>query len=234
MIKVLLADDHAIVRKGIRMILEAECDIDVVGEAIDGLDALERVHQLEPDVVVMDLSMPALNGVDATRRIKQERPSTKVLALTVHEDAKYLDVALRAGVAGYIPKRAAPLELVSAVRAVHDGQMFLHSSVVKHLVDRYLQPELAQRKQRRSVLTGRECEVLRLLAAGSTAREVAGSLGISAKTVERHKENMMEKLRLHNRVELVRYAISEGLVEENGAEVGDDLFPKEQESNVRG
>jgi two-component system response regulator NreC len=214
MIRVLLADDHTIVRKGIRLILEAEPDIEIVDEAIDGQEAVLKACQHRPDVVVMDISMPVWNGVEATRRIRSEAPGVQVLVLTVHEDAKYLDVALDAGVAGFLIKRAAPIELVDAVRTVHRGECFLHPSMAKQVVNGYLRGQrIAPDTDGHGVLTERERQVLRLLADGRTAREIAEKLTISVKTVDRHKENMMEKVHARNRIELVRYAVSEGLID---------------------
>ena len=214
MIRVLLADDHTIVRKGIRLLMEAEPDIEIVDEAVDGQEAVNKACQHLPDVVVMDLSMPVLNGIEATRRIKRDAPGVQVLALTVHEDAKYLDGALSAGAAGYVLKRAAPTDLVAAVRSVNRGEVFLHSSLNKHIVDSYLRGErIGQAPDGGHILTPRERQVLRLLAEGRTAREIAELLTISVKTVDRHKENMMEKLQVRNRIELVRYAVREGMID---------------------
>lgn len=213
-IKVLLADDHAVVRSGLRMLLESQPDIRIVGEAENGRDAVAKVQSLRPTVVLMDIEMPDMNGIEATLKIREVAPETAVLALTMYEDDQYFFEMLRAGAAGYVPKRAAPDELVSAIRAVSQGQVFLYPSLAGRLVNDYLQrvdtddePLIADD------LTPREREVLVLVAEGLTNPEIADQLVISVKTVDRHRENIMRKLNLHSRIDLVKYAIRKGLID---------------------
>lgn len=214
-IRLLLVDDHEIVRAGLRMLLQAEEDMEVVGEASGGAEAVRLVAELLPDVVVMDISMPGISGIEATRQIKKAHPQVALLALTMYEDEAYFFQMLAAGACGYIPKRAAADDLVTAIRVVSRGYTFLYPSVARLLVE-----DLAQRRdlgndRRRSPLTPREEEVLKLIAEGYSSREIAETLVISCKTVERHRENIMHKLNLHNRVALVRYAIDKGLISLN-------------------
>jgi DNA-binding NarL/FixJ family response regulator len=213
-IRVLLADDHAVVRSGLRMLLESQDDITIVGEAQNGRQAVERVQTLRPDVVLMDIEMPDMNGIEATKAIKTAVPGTAVLALTMYEDDQYFFEMLHAGAAGYIPKRAAPDELVSAIRAAGRGEVFLYPSLAGRLVQDYLQRAAAGTQPAvEDELTPREREVLVLVAEGLSNAEIAGRLVISAKTVDRHRENIMRKLNLHNRVDLVKYAIRKGLID---------------------
>jgi len=210
-LRLLLVDDHRIVRAGLRMLFQAEPDMEIVGEADGGVEAIEAVRTLQPDVVIMDVAMPGMSGIEATRRIKEAWPQTVVLALTMHEDEQYFFEMVNAGAAGYIPKRAAPDDLVSAVRAVAAGHVFLHASLA-----RFLMKDMAQHgaggAAEASQLTPRELEVLGYIAEGYTNREIAEALVISVKTVDRHRENIMTKLDIHNRVELVKYAIEKGLI----------------------
>jgi two-component system response regulator NreC len=213
-IDILLADDHAVVRSGLRMLLESQPDMRIVGEAENGREALAKVRTLRPHVVLMDIEMPDMNGIEATRQIREMAPDTAVLALTMYEDDQYFFEMLRAGAAGYVPKRAAPDELVTAIRAVSQGQVFLYPSLAGRLVQDYLQrtddedePLIADD------LTPREREVLVLVAEGLTNPEIAEQLVISVKTVDRHRENIMRKLNLHSRIDLVKYAIRKGLID---------------------
>jgi two-component system response regulator NreC len=211
-LRVLLVDDHAIVRTGLRMLFQAEPDIVIVGEAGSGEAAIAAVAALKPDVVVMDIAMPGMSGIEATRQIKAISPETAVLALTMHEEEPYFFQMLEAGASGYVPKRAAADDLVSAIRIVAQGQVFLYPSLARLLVQDYLQRETVEQPEKTDLLTPREREVLTLIAEGLTNREIAEALVISVKTVERHRENIMHKLNLHNRVELVKYAIAKGLI----------------------
>lgn len=211
-IRVVLVDDHAIVRTGLRMLFQTEPDIAIVGEADSGEAAIAAVTALKPDVVVMDIAMPGMSGIEATRRIKAVSPETAVLALTMHEEEPYFFQMLEAGASGYVPKRAAADDLVSAVRVVAQGQVFLYPSLARLLVQDYLQRETADQIEETELLTPREREVLTLIAQGLTNREIAEALVISVKTVDRHRENIMHKLNLHSRVELVKYAIAKGLI----------------------
>jgi DNA-binding NarL/FixJ family response regulator len=218
-VKLLLVDDHPIVRSGLRMLFLSEPTMTIVGEADSGGAAVEAVQRLEPDVVIMDVSMPGMNGIEATRRIKAVRPETAVLALTMYEDEQYFFEMLHAGASGYIPKRAAPDDLVSAIKVVAEGNVFLYSTLARFLIK-----DMADRSaghdtrggtgDGEDLLTPREREVLTCIAEGMTTREIAEALVISAKTVERHRENIMGKLDMHNRVELVKYAIKKGLISE--------------------
>jgi len=211
-IRLLLVDDHVIVRAGLRMLFQTEDDIEIVGEVGSGEEALNAVQQLQPDVVLMDVAMPGIGGIEATRRIKQARPEAAVLALTMHEDEQYFFEMLGAGASGYIPKRAAPDDLVSAIRVVSQGNVFLYPTVARMLVKDYLQRAAAGATLGKSQLTAREQEVLTYIAEGYTNREIAEALSISVKTVDRHRENIMQKINLHSRVELVKYAIEKGLI----------------------
>ena len=212
-IRLLLADDHAVVRSGLRMLLEAQPDMTIIGEAETGQEAIRRVAELSPDVVLMDIEMPGMNGIEATRRIKASAPAAAVLALTMYEDDQYFFEMLRAGASGYVPKRAAPDELVSAIRAVSRGEVFLYPSLAGRLVQDYLRRGPAgEGEPPGDELTPREQEVLTLIAQGFSNNEIADQLVISAKTVDRHRENIMRKLNLHNRVDLVKYALRKGLI----------------------
>jgi DNA-binding NarL/FixJ family response regulator len=212
-IRLLLADDHAVVRSGLRMLLQAQPDMIIVGEAETGQEAIRRVAELSPDVVLMDIEMPGMNGIEATRRIKANAPAAAVLALTMYEDDQYFFEMLRAGASGYVPKRAAPDELVSAIRAVSRGEVFLYPSLAGRLVQDYLRRGPAgEGEPPGDELTPREQEVLTLIAQGFSNNEIADQLVISAKTVDRHRENIMRKLNLHNRVDLVKYALRKGLI----------------------
>ena len=212
-IRLLLADDHAVVRSGLRMLLQAQPDMTIVGEAETGQEAIRRVAELSPDVVLMDIDMPGMNGIEATRRIKADAPAAAVLALTMYEDEQYFFEMLRAGASGYVPKRAAPDELVSAIRAVGRGEVYLYPSLAGRLVQDYLRRGPAGEGEPPSdELTPREHEVLTLIAEGFSNNEIADRLVISAKTVDRHRENIMRKLNLHNRVDLVKYALRKGLI----------------------
>lgn len=214
-IRLLLVDDHQIVRAGLRMLFQAEPDMEIVGEASSGDEALAFVPTLQPDVVIMDVAMPGMNGIEATRRIREISPHTAVLALTMHEDEQYFFAMLDAGAAGYIPKRAAPDDLVSAIRVVSQGNVFLYASLARFLIkdatERAIHEPFGEPHPVEG-LTPREREVLTWIAEGRTNREIAETLIISPKTVDRHRENIMAKLNLHNRAELVKYAIAKGVL----------------------
>ena len=213
-LRLMLADDHVVVRSGLRMLLQARSDIEIVGEAEDGREAIEKAKVLRPDVILMDVQMPDINGIQATKRIREVSPETAVLALTMHEDDHYFFEMLHAGASGYVPKRAAPDELVNAIRTVNEGEVFLYPSLQKRLVKDYLQrAESGDHLMVQDDLTPRELEVLTLIAEGMTNPEIAEELVISVKTVDRHRENIMRKLNLHSRIDLVKYAIKMGLIE---------------------
>ena len=206
--KVLIADDHGIVRSGVKLLLDRQPDIDVVAEAEDGVDAVETVIQLRPDVAVLDVSMPRMTGLQATHEIKQQAPDTQVLILSMHDDERYLFEALRAGAAGYVLKRAADQDLVDAVRAAGRGEPFLTASAQQTLIRDFL-----ERGEQPAELTPREQEVVKLIAEAHTNKEIAEILHLSEKTVESHRGRVLQKLGMRDRVELVRYAIRQGLVE---------------------
>lgn len=211
-IRLLLVDDHEIVRAGLRMLFLAEDDLEIAGEVGSAEEALQAVQDLEPDVVLMDVAMPGMSGIEATRRIKASKPETVILALTMHEDEQYFFEMLNAGASGYMPKRAAPDDLVSAIRVVSQGNVYLYPTLAKLLVKDFLGRSETDPTTAADALTPREREVLTLIAEGHTNREIAKALTISHKTVDRHRENIMRKLNLHSRVELVKYAIEKGLI----------------------
>lgn len=213
--RILLVDDHAVVRMGLRMLLEADDSLEIVGEAASAEDAINACDQLEPDVVLMDIGLPDISGIDATRAIKQRRPITAVVALTIHEDEEYFFKMLEAGASGYVPKRAAPEELLDAIRIAALGDVYIYPSLAKLLVRDYLaqQSEFQPDESPLNSLTPREQEVLILLAEGQSNSQIAETLNISPKTVSRHRENIMAKLNLHSRTELVKYAIRKGIIQ---------------------
>jgi len=210
--RLLLVDDHAVVRSGLRMMLENERDVEIIGEAATASEALEAAIRLKPNVILMDIGLPDMSGIDATREIKKRCPEVSIVALTIHEDEEYFFKMLEAGASGYVPKRAAPEELVTAIRAAATGQVYLYPSLAKLLVRDFLSGGRPSSDQTASDLTDREHEVLTYLAEGASNEEIAASLVISPKTVARHRENIMRKLNLHSRAELVRYAIRKGII----------------------
>ena len=213
-IKLILADDHAVVRSGLRMLLEVQPDIDILAEVETGTDAVKQTRLLQPDIVLMDIQMPGLNGIEATKQIKELAPKTAVLALTMHEDDQYFFEMLHAGASGYVPKRAAPDELLTAIRAVGRGEVYLYPSLASRLVQDYLKrAESGDQTLVYDNLTPREREVLTLIAEGFSNAEIAEKLVISVKTVDRHRENIMRKLNLHSRIDLVKYALRIGLID---------------------
>ncbi len=216
-ITLLMVDDHEIVRAGLRMLLQAQPDMQIVGEAEDGRAAIAKAKELAPNVVLMDISLPDIDGFEATRQIKRALPNTAILALTMHESDEYFFKMLDAGASGYVPKKAAPTDLVSAIRVVHEGGVFLYPSVAKALVRDYM-GRIAEGVEREAFdgLTDREQEVLKLIADGLPNQDIADRLTISVKTVERHRANIMAKLNLHSRTELVKYAIRKGLIDVSG------------------
>ena len=212
-IRVLVVDDHTIVRDGICALLRLAGDIEVVGEAANGREALEMAKKLMPDVVLMDIAMPNMDGLEATRRIRKEFPKVKVLVLTQYDDKEYVFPVIEAGASGFLSKTAASSELVSGIRSVYRGDSFLSPSAARILVEDY-QQEASIRKEQDPYkqLTDREREILKLLAEGYTTRKIADMLVISVKTVEGHKTNLMSKLDIHNRTDLVKYALRKGII----------------------
>jgi two-component system response regulator NreC len=212
-IRVLVTDDHAIVRDGICALLALTGDIEAVGVAANGKEALEMVRELAPDVVLMDVAMPIMGGVEATRRIHKEFPKVKILALTQYDDKAYVFPVIEAGASGFISKTAASTELAAGIRSVHRGDSFLSPSVARFLVEDYQQvASMKESQDPYEQLTNREREVLKLVAEGHTTQEIAAMLVLSPKTVERHKTNLMAKLDIHNRTELVKYALRKGII----------------------
>ena len=213
-IKVLLAEDHTIVRKGLRSLLDSEAGIKVVGEAEDGREAIKKVEKLQPDVVLMDISMPGLNGLEATRQLKKRFPEIKFIILTVHDHEEYVLQTLRAGASGYLVKKAAPAELISAIRAVYSGESFLSPSISRTVIDEYVRrsEQPSEKDEIYEKLTNREREVLQLITEGHKNRKIADLLHVSLKTVETHKANIMNKLNVSGTAELIRYAMDKGLI----------------------
>jgi DNA-binding NarL/FixJ family response regulator len=212
-IRILVVDDHTIVRDGICALLSLAADMEVVGEAANGQEAMEKVKELAPDVVIMDIAMPLLGGMETTRRIRKQFPGTRVLALTQYADKEYVFPVIEAGAHGFISKTAASSELVVGIRSIYRGDSFLSPSVAKLLVENVQTGgNLQERRDPYDQLTGREREVLKLLAEGHTTQETAEILVISPKTVEGYKTNLMDKLDIHNRVDLVKYALRKGII----------------------
>jgi len=214
-ITVLLAEDHAVVREGLRILIEADGDIQVVGEAVTGREAVTMAKQFRPDVIVMDIAMPLLNGIQATQQILNASPRTKILVLSAHADPEYVDQLMALGVVGYLTKQTSAEMVARAVRAVQAGGTFFSPSVAKHLRDHYHQVlPTGKTPQRNSVrLTARESELLQLIAEGHVNKQIASDLKISIKTVEKHRQHLMEKLNIHEIAGLTRYAIAAGVIE---------------------
>jgi len=214
-IRILLVDDHTILRAGLKMMLNAQPDMDVIGEAQDGRQAIQESQRLRPDIVLMDITMPDMNGIEATRQIKKVSSDIKILILTMHENDEYVFQALRAGASGYILKEAADTELISALHVVQNGNFYLSPSAQSIMVGDYLQRVNAgEEKDSYNILTEREREILKLVAEGFTNNQIAGLLVISPKTVDTHRTHIMDKLNLHSRAELVKYAMRRGLLED--------------------
>jgi len=212
MTRVLIADDHAIVRAGLRALLVEAAAFDLVGEAVGGYEAIELVEKTKPDVLILDLSMPDLDGISVTRKVKPQFPDLKILILTLHEDEALLKEAIKAGAAGYILKRAAESELISAIRVILRGDFYVDPSMVRGLIE--AEPKsLGKQENQNEPLTPRETKVLKLIVEGYTNRQIGQELNISIRTVEGHRANISDKLGLHSRVELVRYARQHGLIE---------------------
>ena len=216
-IRVLLAEDHTIVRKGIRSLLDDEPSIEVVGEAANGREAVAQASALKPDIVVMDHTMPLLNGLEATRQLRKALPDVRVLILTMHTNEEYVFQFLQAGAAGYLVKQTAPTDLITAIRTIYAGDSFLSPKISKAVIDEYVRSsEASGRASLENVLTEREREVLQLVAEGLSNQEIAGQLHISAKTVGVHRLNLMQKLDLHNLADLTEYAIRAGIISVDG------------------
>ncbi len=213
-IKVLLVDDHTIVRKGLRSLLEEEDDIKVVGEAEDGYDAIQKVAELESDVVIMDVGMPSLNGLEAVKLLKKENNDIRILILTMHDNEEYIIEALKSGACGYLVKKSAPKELTAAIRIANKGETYLSPSISTKVINRFIRQtsEGIDKTPKNDLLTTRERETIHLIAEGKSNKEIADKLAISLKTVKNHRSNLMEKLDLHNTAEITQYAIRKGIL----------------------
>jgi two-component system, NarL family, response regulator NreC len=212
-IRVFITDDHQVLREGIRLLLEKVTDMELVGEAENGGDALAKISQLMPDIVLMDITMPLVNGLEATRQIKQKYPSIKVLILTMHETDQYLSEMLEVGASGYVVKTTTSGELISAIRSVYQGDIYLYPSIARMLVGDYLQRvKSGEEKTSYNGLTLREREILKYIAEDRQNREIGDLLNISVRTVQAHRAHLMEKLGAHDRTELVKYAIRKGMI----------------------
>lgn len=212
-VRVLLADDHRILREGIRALIEDQGDMEVVGEAEDGQATVKMVAQLQPDVVVMDIAMPMLNGLEATRQIRRDFPQVKVLILTMHENEEYIRQVLAAGALGYVLKDAAARDLLGAIRTVYQGEAVLSPAITRLVIEDYLRWGDIRPEDVTDGLTAREREILQLIAEGYTNKEIAGILSLSVKTVQSHRTNLMNKLDLHDRGELIKYAIQKKIID---------------------
>jgi DNA-binding NarL/FixJ family response regulator len=211
--RILLADDHALVRRGLRLVLEAEPDMVVVAEVGDGAEAVQRALDTLADLAILDISMPRMTGLQAVAEIRRRSPGLRCLMLSMHENERYLYEALKAGASGYVLKSVADRDLVDAVRAAMRGEPFLYPGAMTPLIEEYLRQARDEPQIREDPLTPREREVLKLIAESRSSRQIASDLVISERTVERHRENILDKLGMHDRVELTRYAIRTGLIE---------------------
>jgi two-component system response regulator NreC len=213
MIKVVVVDDHTILRQGIKALLDNQEGIEVVGEAKDGREALKIIEETLPDVILMDIAMPGLNGLEATRRIKKKFPKTKVLVLTMYTNEEYIFQILNAGANGYLVKETAFQDLISAIKAVYRDEAFMSPSISKKVISSYMQRAQEDEKETCDILTTREREILQLIAEGNSSKKIAEALFISPKTVETHRTHIMDKLNIHNRTDLIKYAIRQGIVD---------------------
>ncbi|MEN8241099.1 MAG: response regulator transcription factor [Chloroflexota bacterium] len=210
-IKILCVDDHAVIRSGLHMILDGEDDVEIAAEAATAEEAIKLAGQVKPDVILMDIHLPDMTGIEATKIIKQQHPDIAVVALTINEDEEYFFKMLEVGASGYVPKRAAPEELLTAIRAAAEKEVYIYPSLAKLLVRDFLSHP-GEKADDQHGLTDRELELLAHLADGATNNEIADTLSISPKTVARHRENIMRKLNLRNRTELVKFAIRKGII----------------------
>lgn len=210
-IRIVIADDHRILRAGLKTLLSSDTNLEVVGEATNFGETIQTTRELQPDILIMDIGMPGIEGLEALPLLLQDAPQTRVLVLTMHEDSAMVQAYLRAGASGYIIKRAAESELIDAIYALSKGMMYVHPTLIRGLVTPPLKASPAAAADAEA-LTSREAEVLRLIVQGYTNREMAGALSISVRTVETHRSNIMDKLNLHSRVDLVRYAAQHGMI----------------------
>jgi len=213
-IRILLVEDQEIVRSGVRMLLEGQADLSIIGETGNGSQAIQLASQLEPDIILLDITLPDISGIEVTRRLRQSGCRSHIVALTIHEDEQFFFEMLQAGASGYVPKRAASEDLINAIRMVHRGEVYLYPALTRLLVDDFLQRASQEETTKAAMngLTPREQEILIAVASGESNEEIAQRLVISKHTVARHRENLMRKLGLHNRSELVKYAIRKGLI----------------------
>lgn len=214
-LRIVLAEDHETVREGIKLLVNSQPDMEVIGEAADGSAAINAAQRLQPDIIVMDISMPETNGLKATRRIRQDCPHTKILALTRHTDDGYIQQLIRAGANGYVLKQSAPSELINAIHAICAGKSYLDPTLTERVMGGYIRQSTALSSARKTQLTDRESEVLRLIAWGYSNKEIGERMQISVKTAEAHKANAMKKLGISSRVDIVRYAILQNWLEDN-------------------
>lgn len=210
-IKVLIVDDHKLIREGMGELLKGEPDIEVVGEAVNGIDSVEKTALLSPNIVLMDINMPELNGIEATRQIKAKFPEVQVIALTMYDYEEYVMEILQAGALGYVLKKGGKQDVISAIRTVHEGGTFLFPSIASKVVQRATQASMNTGTDLQPILTGREKEILTYVAKGCANQEIASALALSIRTVETHRANIMKKLGCHNTADLVRYALARGL-----------------------
>ena len=214
-VAVLIAEDHTIVRQGLRLLIEADGDIEIVGEAKTGREAIQMTGSLQPEIVVMDVAMPLLNGIQATRQILKSFPKTKVLILSAHSDPAYIEQAVKEGASGYVVKQASGEVVAKAIRELHKGKTFFTSSIAKSLKEDYQKSAtgVGLRKKHGIQLTSRETELLQMIAEGHVNKQMASELGISIKTIEKHRQHLMEKLHIHDIAGLTRFAIATGIIE---------------------
>jgi DNA-binding NarL/FixJ family response regulator len=212
---ILLADDHPVLREGLKVLVNAQSDMEVIAEAEDGGDAWQKIIDFHPNVAVLDVSMPGLDGIKVTERVQARCPEVKILALTAYKDKGYLDQLLRAGASGYVLKGSRPEELMQAIRSVSIGQVYIDPEMTTEIVGRYARAQGARKVSQQGEITDREEQVLRLIAQGYSNKEIAGQLNISVKTVESHKAKVMEKLDLRSRAEMVRYALRQGWLQDS-------------------
>jgi DNA-binding NarL/FixJ family response regulator len=214
-LRILLAEDHEMVREGLRSLVNAQPDMEVIGEADNGQAAIERARELGPDIIIMDVSMPTMNGLQATEKLKQDLPHMKILALTRHKDTGFLQQLFRAGASGYVLKQSTSDELMRAVRVIAAGGNYLDPAITSKVIDVYANRKATLNAESADNLTDREEEILRLMAWGYSNKEIAAQLDISVKTVEVHKSNLMKKLNLRSRIDIVRYALLKGWLKDN-------------------
>jgi DNA-binding NarL/FixJ family response regulator len=213
-LRVFVADDHAVLRDGLKALVNAQADMEIIGEADNGRTTYERAKELLPDIVLMDISMPELSGVQATELLRRECPDIKILILTAYKDKGYLDRLLNVGASGFILKLSAAEELIGAIRLVAGGKVYLDPQMADRITDGYVRSQFLKGEVRQRELTAREEEVLRLIAHGYSNKEISSQLKIAVKTVESHKANLMQKLELRNRTEIVRYAVRQGWLQD--------------------